>query len=169
MRAFDGVWRLASQRQPPIVINSEGDKATDRKLLDEAELFVASRVVDFLRKVYPQMLNLVWFVIGGMLAMMLAASSYPFPALDTVLWLAWAVLLSAIGLSIGVFVSINMSRIVSMLRGTEPGRFNWDWAFTTHLLVLGVLPIMAMIGAQYPHALNNVISWIGGIFGGGQG
>ncbi|MGO9056645.1 MAG: hypothetical protein ACLQU2_04570 [Candidatus Binataceae bacterium] len=168
-RVFDRAWRLESQKQPAMLINTEGDKTTDRRLLDEAELFVASRVVDFLRKVYPQMLNLVWFVIGGMLAMMLAASSYPFPALDTVLWLAWAVLLSAIGVSIGVFVSINMSRIVSMLRGTEPGRFNWDWAFTTHLLVLGVLPIMAMIGAQYPHTLNNVISWIGGIFGGGQG
>jgi hypothetical protein len=56
-----------------------------------------------------------------------------------------------------------------MLYGTTPGRFNWDSAFTMHLLTLGVVPILTLLGAQYPHALGGIFSWVGGIFGNASG
>jgi hypothetical protein len=83
--------------------------------------------------------------------------------------MSWTVLLSAVAVSISVFVGINRSRVISMLYGTTPGRFNWDSAFTTHLLMLGVIPILTLLGAQYPHALGGMFSWIGGIFGSSTG
>jgi len=138
----------------------------DQEILEWGNLFVASRVVDFLRQAFPQLRVLSGSAMAGLLAMMLAASVYPFVQRDLLLWLSWIVLLTAIAIGVGIFVQISRSRIVSMLSGTTPGRFSWDSAFTMRVLTFGVLPILTLFGAQYPNALGGIISWIGRLFGG---
>ena len=169
---FEPVWRM-SARQPlllplRVTVNSVEDKPTvDRVLLEQAELFVAARVADFARHVFPLLINLVGFAMPAVLAMMLALSVYPFPAHDTLLWVGWTVLLTAIAVSLCVFVSINRNSIISMISGSDPGQFNWDSTFTVHFLLFAVFPILTILGAQFPHALTGIFSWIGSIFGGG--
>jgi hypothetical protein len=149
--------------------NTVDDKVTpDHLLLQQAELLVAVRVVDFIRHVMPHLINLVGFAMPAVLAMVLAVSVYPFPAHDTLLWVSWGVLLATIALTLYVFVSINRNPILSMITGTEPGQFNWDSAFTVHFLLFAVIPILTLLGAQYPHALSGGLSWIGSVFGGGS-
>jgi hypothetical protein len=126
-------------------------------------------VVDFLRQIFPQLMNLVGFSMAGVVAMMLAVSAYPFPASETLLWFGWVVLVLAILTSLSVFVGINRNPILSMITGTEPGHFNWDSAFTLHLLMFGIIPVLTLLGAQYPHALSGTFSWIGALFGSGAG
>ena len=92
------------------------------KLLDQAELFVASRVGDFVRNVFPHLINLIGSAMPAVLAMVLAVSAYPFPAHDTLLWVSWTVLLATVAISLYVFVSINRNPIVSMF--SEPTRAN---------------------------------------------
>jgi hypothetical protein len=138
----------------------------DEKILEWGNLFVASRVVDLLRQAFPQMRVLSGSAMAGVLAMMLAASVYPFVQRDLLLWVSWIVLLTAIAIGVVIFVQISRSRIVSMLNGTTPGRFSWDSAFTMRILIFGVLPIVTLLGAQYPNALGGIISWIGSLFGG---
>jgi hypothetical protein len=158
---FDAVWRLGSRTNPPAAVSGE---SKDHKLVDQAELFIASRVVDFMRRVYPQMMNLVGFAVAGILAIMLASSSYPMPAPDTGLWIAWFALLTAVGVSMYVFVRLNMSRVISMLQGTTPGYFSFSSSFAIQLFFFGFLPILAMFGAHYPAALGGLFSWAGGVF-----
>jgi hypothetical protein len=138
----------------------------DEALLEQGELFIASRVVDFLRHIFIQLRGFAAFAMTGVLAMMLATSTYPFPNHNTLLWLSWVVLLSAIAICISVFVSINRDRVISMLSGTEPGRFNWDSTMVMRLLLYGVLPILALLGAQFPGGLGGVIARVAGLFGG---
>jgi hypothetical protein len=71
-----------------------------------------------------------------------------------------------ITISITVFVQMNRDRIVSMLSGNEPGRFNLDSIFIGHLVIYAVVPIMLLLGAQFPHALYGMFSWLGSLFGG---
>lgn len=157
---LEPTWRLLVDRPQINLIDR------DEKILESGSLFVASRVVDLLRQVFPQMRVLSGSAMAGLLAMMLAASVYPFVERDLLLWISWIVLLTAIAIGVTIFVQISRSRIVSMLNGTTPGRFSWDSAFTMRILTFGVLPILTLLGAQYPNALGGIISWIGGFFGG---
>ncbi len=159
---FDSVWRLGPASTPPAAVVGT---STEHKLVDQAELFIACRVLDFLRRVYPQMMNLVGFAVAGILAMMLSSSAYPMPAPDTGLWLAWSASLTAVGVSLYVFVRMNMSRVISLLQGTTPGYFNLTGSFAIQLLFFGVVPILTTLGAQFPHGLGSIFSWAGGIFG----
>ena len=157
---LEPAWRLCSDLPAPNLAER------DQKIIECGNLFVASRVVDFLRHAFPQMRILSGSAMAGLLAMMLAASTYPFVQRDIILWISWIVLLGAVAIGVTIFVQISRSRIVSMLCGTTPGRFNWDSAFTIRILMFGVVPILTLLGAQYPNALGGIISWIGRIFGG---
>jgi hypothetical protein len=160
---FEPWWRL----DPQVHLTVAGDKAgLDESLIKDAELFVASRVVDFLRQVFPQLMNLVIFASVGLLALMLAVSSYPFPQRDTVASLSWIILLSVIGVTFGIFIQINRDRVVSTLSGTTPGELNWNSSFVWQLVVFGIIPILTLLGAQFPHALQGVFSSFGGVLGG---
>jgi hypothetical protein len=152
---FEPHWRLLGQ--PRLV--ADGNASADAQFLIIADLFVASRAVDFLRQVFPQLLNLVFFSTAGLLAMMLAASTYPFPQHDTIAWLSWTMLLTVVGVMILVFVQINRDRVISMLSGTTPGELNWNGAFTWQLITFGVIPILTLLGAQFPHTLQRIFSW----------
>jgi len=169
MALFEPVWR--KDPGAPLLdvnLNPPGDKATtDRMLVDQAELFVASRVGDFVRNVFPHLINLIGFAMPAVLAMVLAVSSYPFPAHDTLLWVSWTILLATVAISLYVFISINRNPIISMFSGTDPGQFNWDNTFTMHLVLFAVIPILTLLGAQFPQALSGTVSWIGSVFGGG--
>jgi hypothetical protein len=159
---FEPRWRL--DREVRLTANSSKDQSDlDESLLKNGELFVATRVVDFLHQVFPQLMNLVVFTSVGLLALMLAVSSYPFPQRDTVAWLSWIILLTVIGVFVVVFVQINRDRVVSMLSGTTPGQLNWNSGFVWQLVVFGLLPILTLLGAQFPHALQGVFSSFGGL------
>jgi hypothetical protein len=157
---FEPRWRR--DREVRLTVNPTRDQPDlDESLLRNGELFVASRVVDFLQQVFPQLMNLVVFTSVGLLALMLAVSSYPFPQRDTIAWLSWIILLSVIGVFVVVFVQINRDRVVSMLSGTTPGQLNWNSGFVWQLIVFGLLPILTLLGAQFPHALQGIFSSVG--------
>ncbi|MBV8770736.1 MAG: hypothetical protein JO166_00205 [Deltaproteobacteria bacterium] len=158
---LEPAWRLVSDRPPPNLAER------DQKIIESGNLFVASRVVDFLRHAFPQLRILSGSAMAGLLAMMLAASAYPFVQRDLLLWISWIVLLAAVATGVTIFVQISRSRIVSMLCGTTPGHFNWDSAFTIRILMFGVIPILTLLGAQYPNTLGGIVSWIGRVLGGG--
>ena len=157
-------WRVSKE---PVLAASTHDKG-DGYILEAGNLFVAARVVDFLRHVFPQLINLVSFAFVGVLAMMLGVSEYPFPGHDTLLLGSWIVLLVFIASAMTVFVQINRERILSMLAGTTPGKLNVDGNFISMVLVFGILPILALLGAQFPHSLGGLFSWIGGIISGNR-
>lgn len=62
---FEPVWRKNSpDPRFHVTLRSEDDKITaDRMLVEQAELFVAVRVVDFVRHVLPHLINLVGFAM----------------------------------------------------------------------------------------------------------
>ncbi len=145
----------------------QGTPACDPEVERQARLYVASRVVDFLHHVFLHLSGLYGFGIAGILAMLLALSSYPFRQGATLVWMSWIALLAAIGLGVVVFVQINRDRILSMLSGTEPGRLNFNAELAGEFLLYAVIPVLTLLGAQFPHAFGSVFAWIAGIFGRG--
>jgi hypothetical protein len=161
---FEPWWRL--DRVTDFAATPANQPALDESLIKQAELFVASRVLDFLRQVYPQMTHLVVFVMVGLLALMLALSSYPFPHRDTFVWLSWIILLSMISVIFVIFIQINRDRVMSMLSGTTPGQLNWKGNLVWRLVIFGLIPILILLGAQFPHSLQGIFSSFSGLLTG---
>lgn len=162
---FEPWWRLAPNAAP-IPGSPANQPGIDESLIKQAELYVAGRVLDFLRQVFPQMMHLVVFSSVGLLALMLALSCYPFPHRDTYMWLSWIILLSMISVIFVIFVQINRDRVMSMLSGTTPGELNWNGTFVWRLVLFGLIPILTLLGAQFPHALQGLFSSFGALFAG---
>lgn len=57
-----------------------------------------------------------------------------------------------------VFVEMNRDAVLSHLNGTNPGKLNWDRDFISRIVVYGVLPISALLGAQFPQSLAQLLS-----------
>jgi hypothetical protein len=159
---FDQEWGL---RLPKA---DKSDADIDDTLVANAELFVASRVVDLVRHVSPHLLNLATLSTAGLVATMLAVGVYPFPLSDRFAWFSWLVLLGAVGVNITVLISMNRDRVISMLSGTTPGKLNWNTNFVLQLLIFGVIPILSLLGVQFPGPLRALSSWLSGA-GGGRG
>jgi hypothetical protein len=132
----------------------------EKSWLVMAEHFLAGRVVVFLRHIFFHLGNLVYFVTVGLLLMLLAVNSYPFQPREPILWFNWAVILTSVVLTTIVFVQINRDKIVSLLTGTTPGQINWNQEFVVRVILYGLVPILALLGAQFPEGLRNIVSWL---------
>jgi hypothetical protein len=158
---FDAQWRT-SCAQPQL---SKVDRRIVGGLADQANLFVASRVVDLLRQVVPQLQNFAAFGTASMLLMLFAMSSYPFPQRDTFLWLSWSTLLGALLILLVVFVQMSRDRIMSLLSGTVPGKLSWDASLVNQIVLFGVVPVLGLLGAQFPDVFRQFFSWASKIGG----
>ena len=106
------------------------------------------------------MQNLVYFVMVGLLLMLLAVISYPFQPTDLLLLYNWSIILAFVALTLVVFVQIDRDTVLSLLSGTTPGRVTWNRAFVYRILTYVILPVSALLGAQFPDVLRQAISWI---------
>ncbi len=154
--ALEPYWHLAGSAIPPKLEIRTGEK----KWQSLAEGFLVSRIVHLLALVFAQMQNLVYFVMVGLLLMLLAVITYPFQPSDLLLLYNWSIILAFVALTLIVFVQIDRDAVLSLLSGTTPGRVTWDRAFVFRILTYAFLPISALLGAQFPDVLRQAISWI---------
>jgi hypothetical protein len=138
----------------------------EKSWLRSGEHFLAGRVAVFLRHIFSQLQNLVCFVMAGLLLMLLAVNSYPFQPREQLLWFNWGIILTTVVLSVVVFVQMSRNSIISFLTGTTPGQVNWNQQFIVRIFLYGVVPILALLGAQFPEALQGMLSWLSASQGG---
>jgi hypothetical protein len=162
---FEPLWRTTSATRlpaPPAGASPKESKPTDTI----GEIYVASRVVDFLRQVMPQLESLALSATLAMLLMLFAVSSYPFPARDDLLWFSWFVVLATVGSMMWMFFSLNRDRVASMIAGTTPGQTDWNSTLVLQVATHAMLPILVLLGAAFPTRLGAMVTWIGGLLGG---
>lgn len=120
-------------------------------------LFLASRVLGYTRGVLFQLRNLLGFGTAGMLVMLMAVSSYPFPRSDTLLRFSWMMMLGAVVVGTAIFIQMSRDRILSLLQGGTPGKIDWNSAFVGHLVVYALIPMLALLGVVFPPTLDSII------------
>ena len=126
--------------------------------------YVATRVVDFLRAVMPHLRMLAIASTVAVLLLLLAASSYPFPVSDDLLWFGWALVILAAGSTTWMYVSMNRDRVISLISGTTPGAVNWSSTFLLQILTHAIVPVMVLLGVAFPEQLSRLVNWAGGLF-----
>ena len=122
--------------------------------------FLVGRAAHFLAYVFPQLQNLIVTSVAGLLLMLFAISSYPFQPHNLLLLFNWVVILSFVGIAMWVFIQINRDPVLSSLNGTKPGQISWDRDFVFRILTYGIVPILALLGAQFPQSVGQIISHI---------
>jgi hypothetical protein len=158
---FEPAWRKTTvESGPPKVWDKED------ALVAMGEAYVATRVIDFLRAVMPHLRTLAISSTAAVLLMLLAASSYPFPFSDDLLWFGWALVIVAAVSTTWMFLSMNRDRVISLISGTTPGTVNWNSALFSQLLTHALIPLMVLLGAAFPQRFSSLLGWIGGILGG---
>jgi hypothetical protein len=50
--------------------------------------------------------------------------------------------------------------VLSLLSGTTPGSFNLSGDLVYRVMIHGIVPIIALLGAQFPEAVQNILSWV---------
>jgi hypothetical protein len=127
--------------------------------------FLAAQLVVFLHHVLSHLQNMIAFVTVGLLLMLLAINYYPFQPREWLLWFNWVVILTTVFLALAVFVQIGRSRSLSLLAGTTPGQVTWNREFVLRILLYALVPVLALLGAQFPETLRRVLSSFGAFNG----
>ncbi|MGE0882703.1 MAG: hypothetical protein AB7P14_04115 [Blastocatellales bacterium] len=134
----------------------------------DAEYFLAGRMVAYLHHMLAHLHNQVVFVTTGLLLMLLAVTSYPFQPSESLLIFNWMVILSVAATIVIIFLQMNHDKVISVLAGPADGKEGWNWAFISRILYHGVLPLLILLGTQFPELFRQIADWIGKLSGGGQ-
>jgi hypothetical protein len=92
--------------------------------------------------------------------MLLAINYYPFQPREWLLWFNWLIILTTVSVSVVVFVQIGRDKLLSLLSGTTPGQVTWNRDFIFRILFYVIVPLLALLGAQFPEGIRDLLSWI---------
>ena len=129
-----------------------------KEFFDQVEEFIVSRLVNFLAIVFPSLQNLGYFVLAGLLLMLLAVTSYPFQPRNEFLFFNWVVILSFIGTVFWIFIQMDRDTVLSLLNDTKPGQINFSRELVLRTLLYVAVPLLALLGAQFPESLRQILS-----------
>jgi hypothetical protein len=128
--------------------------------------YIAARVADYLRQVLPQVSLFAFAATAGVVMMLFAVSSYPFPAEGRLVLFNWVFVFVTVGTCAFVYFSMNRDHVLSLLSGTTPGKISWNGTFLLQMFTHGVLPVLAVLGAAFPTKFGLMARWIENLFGG---
>ncbi len=135
---------------------------------DEAKFFLVTHVAAFLQHVFANLQNLVALVTAGLLLILLASNSYPFQPRQPLLLFSWVTMLTVVFTTLLIFVQMSRDKVLSLLSGTTPGKLNFTRDFVLRVLIHGVIPVVALLGVQFPDILRQLLSWLSAFQGGGR-
>jgi hypothetical protein len=131
-----------------------------------AESYLASCITGFLHQILAHLQNLALFVTLGMILLLLAITSYPFQPRELFLLFGWLLILTIVVVTLAVFAQMSRDKVLSELSGTAPGQVSWNRDFLFRLVLHGLLPILALLGAQFPDAFRQIVAWLTAFQGG---
>ena len=145
-----------SCHQPEGAANPEN--AAAKEFFAQGEEFIVSRVVNFLAIVFPSLQNLGYFVLAGLLLMLLSVTSYPFQPRNEFLFFNWVVILSFVGVVFWIFIQMDRDTVLSLLNDTAPGQITFSRGLMIRTLLYVAVPLLALLGAQFPESLRQVLA-----------
>ena len=92
--------------------------------------------------------------------MLLAVTSYPFQPRNEFLFFNWVVILSFIGTVFWIFIQMDRDTALSLLSDTSPGQIHFSRELLLKILLYAAVPLTALLGAQFPESLRQILSVI---------
>ncbi|HKQ78341.1 MAG TPA: hypothetical protein VJ810_31870 [Blastocatellia bacterium] len=154
-------WRMADASGPN---GAEPDAAWR----DEGKFLLITHIVAFLQHIFAHLQSLVGLVTMGLLLLLLAAISYPFQPREQLLLFSWVAILASVVVTLFIFLGVSRDKTLSLLAGRTPGKVNVTRDLVFRVLIHGVAPIIALLGAQFPEAVRQIFSWVSAFSGKGN-
>jgi hypothetical protein len=164
---FAALARTVAERLEPGWSVSQREPGAEAGGMQEGEVFLAGRVLAFLHYVLAHLQNLAIFVTSGMLLLLLAITSYPFHPRDLLLLFGWLLILSVASVTLLTFAQMDRDKVLSILSGGVAGQVTWNRDFLWRVLIHGLIPILALLSAQFPDVIQQLFSWLSVLQGGG--
>jgi hypothetical protein len=128
-----------------------------RAITNQGEEFIVSRTVHFLAQIFPQLTNLASYSLLCLFLMLLAVGSYPLQPRNPFFFFNWFVILAFIGVCVYIAFQMNRDVVLSGLNGTKPGEIHWDTEFIGRIVFFIVLPLLGLLGVQFPDTLGQFL------------
>ena len=125
-----------------------------------AEEFVAMQGVLVVRELLARLANVFFYVIVGVLLMVAAQGSFPFQPRQHLLATAWAYVVIAVMLIFTVFVQMERDPLISAMSSTDAGKVRWDATVWSKVILYGVIPLLTIFAAQFPHIGGTILDWL---------
>jgi hypothetical protein len=125
-----------------------------------AEEYLAVQIVDYIEWVMHHLRILALFLLLSLLITTLLLSGYPFSPRQLVKLSFIVLLLATVGAILYVNTQMNRNEILSRIGKTTPGRITWDARFIVNVLTFGVLPILTLLGSEFPELRSTLFSWL---------
>jgi hypothetical protein len=142
-----------------------GVAGLDAAWREEGRFFLIAQFVAFLQHIFAHLQNLISLVTCGLLLTLLAANFYPFQPREPLLLFSWVGILSSVVVTLYILFSANRDKTLSLLARTAPGKVNITSDLVFRVLFHGVIPVVALLGLQFPEAVRQIFSWLN-VFGG---
>jgi len=154
----DVLWRwLVSERKE----KTKGEAEAMRKALtSEAEEFLVSRTVHFLAHIFPQLTNLAMYSMVCLFLLVLAVSAYPLQPKNPFAYFVWFLILIFVVVAVRMAFQLNRDAVLSCLNGTRPGEIHWSAEFIGRIVVFIVIPILGLLGVQFPDSVGQFLRWV---------
>ena len=117
---------------------------------DQAQDFVALRLVAYLRYVAAHMRNSLMAAMAAGLLLLAAVRAYSFEPKGFLSTIAWIALLSAVLVTLWVFAEMDRNSTLSAIANTTPGKVTFDRNFVSNLLTYGAVPLLGLVATQFP-------------------
>lgn len=131
-----------------------------RLWLRAAEEFAAVQVVDYVEWVLEQMRMLALFLFISLLLTTVLLSCYPFEPQSIVKAVFALILLGTVGALLYVMSDMSRNEVLSRIAKTDPGRVTWDRTFVVNAVLMGIVPLLALISSEVPQLRNVLFFWI---------
>jgi hypothetical protein len=131
-----------------------------RLWLRAAEEFAAVQVVDYVEWVLEQMRMLAMFLFVSLLLTTVLLSCYPFEPRSIVKAVFALILLGTVGALLYVMTDMNRNEVLSRIANTDPGRVTWDRSFIVNAVVMGIVPLLALVSSEVPQLRSVLFFWI---------
>jgi hypothetical protein len=131
--------------------------------LQQAEDLAAFEVAAFLSRFFVQLRNLVFFLIGGSILLLLAMTSYPFQPQGLLFLVIAALIVVFIAGLLKILIQMERDEVVSLILKTTPYRLNLGWSFVSHF-ALYVLPLLGALAAASGGFSDLLHAWLDPVF-----
>lgn len=131
-----------------------------RLWLRAAEEFAAVQVVDYVEWVLQQMRTLAMFLFVCLLLTTSLLSCYPYEPQSVVKGVFALILLGTVGALLYVMTDMNRNEVLSRIAKTDPGRVTWDRSFIVNAVLLGIVPLLALVSSEVPQLRTVLFFWI---------
>jgi hypothetical protein len=138
----------------------ESIAAARKAITEQGEEFIVSRTVHFLAHILPQLTNLTTYSLVCLFLMLLAVSSYPLQPKNPFAYYNWFVILAFISVALHMAFQMNRDAVLSCLNGTKPGEIHWDAEFIGRIVFLIIIPILGLLGVQFPETIGQLVRWL---------